>query len=323
MKKFRIIYTSIGVLLIILLIFTNSMKLPERNKELYEKACDIQNNMQKKTWEELSVRNYPVAIRKENKEYVFYNGEVKKRKSVLPVYVCSIFPVNNEINVLIPAFDEMNEIGNIVEGLSDGNKLLKSQFGFNNNSISENNYISVLYHEAFHAYQFTNYEVMINKMADFDNADKVIEKLDNNDSFKNLYKKEGEILYLAINEKEKDKVVNYIGKYIAARNKRTEILKGKLSNQDFKTLVTAENYYELIEGTAAYVQLKTDEELKDMGLYKQNIDKLKEFSGKTQKYYKSGMAMCIILDKLDNSWKERIFSEGKPLYQKFVEGLGR
>lgn len=322
MKRFKIMYCLVGIILIVVLIFTSNKGLESKNYELYTKACDMQSDIERNVWKGISIKNYPVAIRKGDTEYVFYKYQVKKRKSILPVYACSIYPVNNEINVLIPSFQELSTIGEIMEGASDGSNILISELGFSKESISEKQYIAIMYHEAFHAYQFSNFKDNLLKISNFKNAGDVTQRIDKSDTLKNLYIKEADILYKAVNEQDKNKLYSYVKQYINARAARVKTLKNQLSSDEFNTLMSAEAYYELFEGTARYVELRTVETFNDKEVYQKYIDGLKDYNGNREKYYKSGMAMCLILDKIDSRWKDNIFSSGKLLYEKFTDDFG-
>lgn len=329
MKKFKIIYSIIGVVLVVLIIVTGNRTLSQKNIDLYDRAESMVEDIDNEVWSNFNIKDYPTAIRKNNTEYVFFHGNINRREAVLPVIACTSYPVDNVYNILMPCYEDMNLIGNIVEGISDGTALVKSEFGFSNNSISENEYIAFMYHEGFHAYQLSNYKDKLfnsfiddietyNKKDDISNMGDVISKIDKNTSLLNLYKNENKLLYNALQAESKDEVLSYIEKYIASRNKRIEILKKSLSTNDFKSLMDAEKYYELIEGTAKYVEYKTLEVLNDNDMCKKYIVGLSDIQKGDGKYYMSGMAMCLILENLDEGWKEDLLTKKGSLYDKFL-----
>lgn len=78
MKAFKFVYLLIGVLLAASALMTSMRGLPEEDRELYEKACMLENGRLEQIWPGLYISHYPVAIRKGNAEYVIFNGEIKK-----------------------------------------------------------------------------------------------------------------------------------------------------------------------------------------------------------------------------------------------------
>lgn len=132
-----------------------------------------------------------------------------------------------------------------------------------------------------------------------------------------------EILYNGINETDKLKKEEFAKAYISEREKRNKILEEKLGSHQFEILKVAENQYELIEGTAHYVELKTIEVLNDKDSYEKLIDSLNHYYRNNTKYYKSGMGISLLLDELDNNWKDSLFKDKKTLFEKLNDTIGR
>ena len=164
MKTFRLIYILIGVLLAAGVLLTSMRGLPGEDTELYKKACALEDGRLERIWPGLSVSRYPVAVRRGYAEYVIFNGDIRKRKPVLPVIACTAYPAET-VYIYLCRPTVMDSIGQIAEGFSaDFEETLISQFSINSNKMTDNQYISVLCHEAMHALQFSNWEEKINAL---------------------------------------------------------------------------------------------------------------------------------------------------------------
>ena len=71
-----------------------------------------------------------------------------------------------------------------------------------------------------------------------------------------------------------------------------------------------EEYYTIVEGTACYVEACVYRaELSDR-FAEEYINNIGEYRKGSSKYYRAGMAQCMILDKLNAEWKNELdFSE--------------
>lgn len=308
MKKSISIYIIIGILLIGGLVYSNSPNISEISKQLYEKAISLEDTMENQVWSEFKISKYPFAIRKGDNEYVFYNGVVTKRKAALDVYACTALKVDGEINIFMLQFEDMDSIMNPT--------------GISTDSSNENHYIATIFHEGFHAYQWEYSNVFENDDFELQDVNSVLAKIDNDESIKTMYENEMEILYNGINEVDRSKKEELVKAYITEREKRNEILKEKLDFNELKTLKSAENLYELIEGTAHYIEIKTIEALNDKDRYEKLIDSLNHYHRNNVKYYKSGMGISLLLDELDDNWKDSVFRDDKPLFEKLNDAIG-
>jgi hypothetical protein len=300
----------IGILLIGGLVYSNSPDISEISEELYEKAMGLEDIMANQIWNGFKISEYPLAMRKGDNEYVFYNGDITKRKAALEVYACTALKVDGEINIFMLQFEDMDSI--------------MSPTGISTDSSNENHYIATIFHEGFHAYQWEYSNVFENVNFElYDEINSIFAKIDNDESIKTMYENEMKILYNGINEIDKSKKEELVKAYIAEREKRNEVLKEKLDFNELETLKSAENLYELIEGTAHYMEIKTIEVLNDKDRYEKLIDSLNRYHRNNVKYYKSGMGISLLLDELDDNWKDSVFKDDKPLFEKLNDAIGR
>ena len=138
MKAFKAVYVLIGVMLVVAVLLTSMRGLPEKDMELYEAACSLEDGRSEGVWPGLRISDYPVALRKGNTEYVLFEGRIEKRRPVLPVLACTAYTVEDRVNVLIPCKSEMDSLGQIVEGFSLGaDDFLLNQFSIESKIMSD------------------------------------------------------------------------------------------------------------------------------------------------------------------------------------------
>ena len=64
-----------------------------------------------------------------------------------------------------------------------------------------------------------------------------------------------------------------------------------------------EEYYTRVEGTACYIEACVYKSLLPDSFENNYIETISEYGGGSGKYYKTGMAMCMILDTVNPEWK--------------------
>jgi hypothetical protein len=316
MRKFKIIYAIIGVILAAGVLMTSLAGLPERDRELYEKACSLEDGRSDSIWPGLRISDYPVALRKGNTEYVLFNGSVEKRRPVLPVIACTAYPADGTVNVFVPCKSVMDSLGQIAEGFSSGTEdFLIGQFSIESRRMSNNQYIAVLYHETMHAFQLSRYDYRIAEMANWEDADmeEMITELETDPVIQALYKKQTELLYrmAAVDTGVPD--MDDIREYIKTRDETLEAFCLKAGKQNGDMIGAYIDVTELMEGTARYAEAKTAQVLNDSELYEQYLSSLQETLPGREKYYRSGMGICMLLDKLSTGWKDSLFADGLTL----------
>ena len=94
--------------------------------------------------------------------------------------------------------------------------------------------------------------------------------------------------------------------------KDTQALLSSKTGIDEDAVKSCADLYELLEGTARYVEARTALALSDEDLYGQYLTSLKETSYGREKYYRSGMGICMLLDRLDPGWKRDLSAGSLP-----------
>lgn len=95
-----------------------------------------------------------------------------------------------------------------------------------------------------------------------------------------------------------------LSEYRESRRQRLEAMPEETAEAEIRC--------ELIEGTAYYVEGKVYEMLSGEEAYEEKyVDGIGAFEGGRGKYYRTGMAKCLILDQLSPDWKDTFdFTQG-------------
>jgi hypothetical protein len=318
MKRFIIIYGLIGLLLLTLLICFSTAGIPQNNQMLYEKAYQLSDSVTEKIWPGYEFKTYPVAIRKGNTDYVFRADTSSKRKAALPVIAATAYKHDGEINIFVPSKADMNSFVQIAEGLSESNEqFFITGFTLDSKEITDNQYIVILFHEGLHAYQLEYfYDNLFDALPDsFDERDETLRLMDTDDMMKNMYAQENEALCDILQYQNAGELKEKITRYLTKREERIKAFQKKYGSHKTSLLKVLENYYEKVEGTARYTECKTAKLLGDVDLYQEYIQSLQVRMDGNEKYYRSGMAICLIFDEMNTAWKEEVFSTPESMFE--------
>lgn len=88
-------------------------------------------------------------------EYVFENGEMKKRAPVLETFAGTVYPVENHFEVIVPTVEQFEQLMSLTGG-AEG-MVAGSGYGPQEQKAT-------IWHEAFHGYQLTNFAVLGEKV---------------------------------------------------------------------------------------------------------------------------------------------------------------
>ncbi len=316
MNKFKIIYSGIGIGLIIAASLLATRGLPEDDRLLYDKASKISANTIEQIWPGLEFNNYPMAIRTGNKEFIIKNGVATSRKPVLPIIAATAYRVDEEINIFMPSIADMSALGTMVEGITSSQEMMFVKgFSMTQNSLTDEQYIGIMYHEALHAHQIDYHERVLfqNIPEDFNEYDilDLILTIDDIAPLKQMYNKELDLLLAAVINPD-----DHLDDYISARQERTQMLNDYFGSDDIKKIIYLENYYEKVEGTARYLEANVILTLGNEALYDEYMDNIQHYFTGKEKYYRSGMGLSLILDKLTEDWKSEVFIKSESMFEK-------
>ena len=89
----------------------------------------------------------------------------------------------------------------------------------------------------------------------------------------------------------------YLQDYLGLESMRQDLLP--------EAVLIQEDYYERVEGTAQYIEAKVYQTLTSTEeMAATYIEPIGHYSNGTAKYYRIGLAKCLLLDALHPTWKE-------------------
>lgn len=282
MKKV-IIFVLVGIMLVTGVIATGTYGLSEENINIYEQAVSLEDDF---GFDGFAITDYPVAFYDGDNDYivVWENGEysINKRSAVMDSIVATAYPVDGHYEVLTPTVEKMSSLLGL---LSAGN-----------GSYGADEHVATLWHEAFHCYQLTNYLKNIESISLVAVDESIIaENADTNEQAVRLFEQKSELLKNAVTTDDIDKIREYIVEYKKLDEERKALLSDKVNS--------IEEYYTRVEGTACYIEACVYKSLLLDSFETNYIETISEYGGGSGKYYKTGMAMCMILDTLNPEWK--------------------
>ncbi|MDE6312506.1 MAG: hypothetical protein K2M46_02630 [Lachnospiraceae bacterium] len=325
MKKktgYILAYVIIGVLLVIMVLATGSYGLSKENLSIYGQALELESQMAEKTFLDYRITQFPIAFFDGDYDYVITKEkeelQVKKRKPVMQTFVGTAYWVEDHYEILMPTIEKFSSMIDMLYSADNLSNISQEESALDETTYGSKEQIATIYHEGFHAYQFSNYEEQISaqlKGHTFDDEHfgeaLIVEKIDNDEEQTRLYHQELVLLKKMVNSDNIEEIKELLKEYL----KKDEVRRQKLTEE---TLIL-ENYYELVEGSAYYVESIAYEQVYDNEkLQNTYIEPMDVFSKGSHKYYNMGMAKCRILDKLDPEWKNQFdFSMG--LTEKLTE----
>ena len=301
----KVIAAAAGIALLAGWTFTADRGIGIQEKQIYSKALEEQEQADKLGFSNFRLEDYPVAMYDGKADYVFYQGGIEKRSPVLETFAGTAYPVGDHYEVIIPTlerFDSLLSLAGGVEGMVSGSGYGKEE------------QIATIWHEAFHAWQLSHFRILGENLSPAQMEKELeqsgnetgssedalfIKEVDQDKEQKKRMIKEMQLLKAAAQEKETDKLKAAVVQYRTQQRQRQE-------NMSAKALI-AEQRCELTEGTAYYVEGNILRSLRSGKEYQERyLDTLDAFEGGRGKYYRTGMAKCLILDKLDPDWKESL-----------------
>lgn len=294
-------------------ILTGTTGISGEDKKIYEEALELQPYVDEAGFRDFKLKDYPVAMYDGKHDYVFYDGKIEKRDPVLETFAGTAYPVGDHFEVIIPTMDRFESLLSLaggVEGMAGGSGYGKEEQA------------ATIWHEAFHAWQLSRHQILGERMtpedftqeleADPDQTgesedDLFIKEVDQKKDVKRSLEQEMRLLKKIVtgSAAEKgniDEVRTAVLEYRKLEDERRE----KMSEE----AADAERRCELTEGTAYYVEgtVLRAEKGNDgkMGYQERYLETLDQYEDGRGKYYRIGMAKCLILDQLSPDWKETL-----------------
>lgn len=322
----RIGYIAVGIILLVLTVSTGQYGLGRQDKEVYEMACEQQANVDKIGFRDFRLSDYPLAYYDGDYDYVLTRDgdsyQTVKRKSVLDTFAGTAYFVEDHYEIVVPTMKKFRMLADVITTAEQFSSLSSGEaVSFEADTYGEKEQVSTIWHEAFHAYQFTCAEDKIQELLsghsfgenDF-NEGMIVDEVDSNTEVKKIYEKQLGLLKQAVRlaanhegepaETDIDTLREIIIQYKQLDDRRRELLSDEV--------LILEEYYERVEGSAYYVEGRVYETLYSGEAFdKHYVEGLDIYQNGSGKYYGIGMAQCRILDALSPDWAtEYDFSEG-------------
>ena len=280
MMKRIICAAIVGVGLLAGFLATAHNGLSEANVEVYKTAVGLEKKDGNFGFENFFLSNYPIAFYDGDNDYriTSQNGKysITKRSPVINSIVATAYEVNGEYEVLSPTIEKMSSFMGLVNmGMTE---------------YTAERHAVILWHEAFHCYQMTDYSGFIKNICSEIDEQIIVEQADGNNRTVELLKMQMQLLEASVRTDDIDKIRDNMIKYKQADEERKQLLS--------EGVTALENYYTIVEGTACYVEALAYRELLPESYDEEYIGAISRYNNGSSKYYHIGMAQCMILEKL-------------------------
>lgn len=282
-----------GMALIAGVIVTGSYGLSQEDSAIYEGAVALEESARSIGFADFALTDYPVAFYDGDRDYVLtweQDGyRVEKRRAVFSAIVATAYPVDGHYEVLAPALDKMSSVLGMIS--------------MGNSGYGAEEQIATIWHEAFHCYQLThfgeNVEAIFSQGID---ESVIVTGADGSPKAVSLFRQQAQLLQEAVKTDDVDKLRECIVKYKELDEERRQLLPADV--------IALEDYYTRVEGSACYVEACIYKMLAPDSFAGAYTDIVSGYVDGSAKYYHTGMAQCMILDRLNPEWKDGFdFSE--------------
>ncbi len=307
MKKLGLtLYMIAGAGLILSGFATQEKGLKENNRQVLEKVEDDITELGDMGFKGYCPLDYKIAFSNGEKDMLVdctggdgvfdaagKNGgekvtyDISERSAAFEGLVGSVYQDGDEFQVVVPDYD-----------------IWLSLETMNDQALS-----AVIWHEGFHAYQNTHHHIAENVSSEILGETELAERVDGDAKLKQLFTKELEVLGKVTaksEETENEEIVENAEntsdareialEYISVKNERDALLD--------EAVKASEDFYDMMEGTAFYVESHAVRyENGDAAYQKNYLDVASRYVDGGAKYYRRGMLECMLLDELDPEWK--------------------
>lgn len=299
----KIIYGAVGFLLTAATVFTGSYGLSQENRRLYEEALSLQEKVEKVGFQDFQLADYKVRFYNGTKDYVVIPDtagvqiqSVVSQQPVFDTFVGTTYEIEGEYQVILPTLEHFAKLFDL---LGTAEQISEGSLSFEQAGYGRKEHIATLWHEAFHAYQMTHYIQKIQDLLPNENfaeemQEIIVEDVDSQENVVKYLKEEVNLLKKAYQTSDLSQKQAIISEYFTLEEQRIQLLSPEAQ--------TAEQYYELIEGTACYMESVIYQ-------LEYNTEKMEEhyiqgfsYENGSGKYYKIGLLKCYLLTQLKPDW---------------------
>lgn len=311
MKVWKLMYAAAGVFLAAGSVVTAEHGLSEVNRDIYQKALALDEEMKKLGFGDFSLRDRKVRFYDGDYDYVVQEDAaeqvtVKKEKAQLDVFAGTTLEVDGQWQVLLPTyeqfsglFDALGTLGSYQQGMQDGS------FAFSESGYDADLHTATIWHEAFHAWQAENWqesmEALTGQTEDENSVDIIVREVDTNQTLASLFTREMGFLMKAYDAKDLTEKKMWAAKALETARERAERLSDGARAMEY--------YLENYEGSARYVESMAYRELAGDAAWRDIYLKEFQYENGSEKYYHMGMLKCVLLDQLTDGWQQDFSDE--------------
>ena len=290
----KVLYGAVGILLAAACICTGEKKLSQTDRQIYEKACSLEQEMEMLGFSGFSVRDYRVRYYDGDCDYVIAPSAdtytVTREKPKLDTFAGTIVKVGKEYQIVLPTYEKFK---NFFAALDTAGSLQQQKEAgetvFALDSYSKETQATVIWHEAFHAWQQENGLDQAYALGQ-ENREAIIKKyVDKNSVQKKAFTEEMKYLQNAYESTDMEIKKKQIKKALELQKKREVALSDKVS--------AAEGFLQNLEGSARYVECAAYRKLAGDEVWKKQFLQAFSYADGSGKYYDMGMYKCMLLDQ--------------------------
>lgn len=293
-------YGAVGVLLAISVAVTGHYGLSKVNWEIYDTALGLESKMQENGFLGFLPSVMKIRFFDGESDYVVADGNAKKEKAAFDTFVGTTSKIDGEYQVILPTYENFSKMFSI---LNNAQAAMEGETKFSENTYNTNAHAATLWHEAFHAWQMTNWEKKIDAaytqaglLPEDSLTDIVRNEVDSKEELVVSFSDEMELLWQAYEAADVEEKKRLVTEALTVAEER----KTQLSNK----AIYAENYFEMLEGSARYVEAKAYCLLEGEMAWREVYLGTFTYENGTGKYYAMGMYKCLLLDELMPQWKD-------------------
>lgn len=284
----RLLYLIPGLMLFISLMLLTNHGLPPADRAIYQTAIDQQALVT--AFGDYRLSDYPVRFFDGRYDHVIYQGEIRRERPHLRTLAATAVMIDGRYQLIVPTIQRMSNTLGLI-GLAQTTPIDVSPSALQ---------AAMLWHEGFHCYQLSRFDEAITAQLPDPPSDPegfVAREIDRRDELIKQYQAAEGLLDRLIKSQD-DKEIHQLGReflkqYHARRQQLTQSAK------------LFESFYEMIEGTAQYVESLAYRAIAGPSAYEAYYDA--PISGSDRgmaKYYRLGRKLCLALDKLQVDWSQ-------------------
>lgn len=300
MKAFNIGYGAVGALLAVSVALTGTYGLPKADREIYDTAIELEEKMQQNGFVEFAPSRFKVRFFNGKSDYVVKDGEVTKEEAAFNTFVGTTSEIDGEYQVILPTYENFSDMFSL---LDTAQSATGGEMSFGEENYTTNAHVATLWHEAFHAWQVTNWGEEIDAAcikaglaADEQIEQIVLNEIDSNKQLVVSFSEEMELLIKAYETDDVEEKKQFVTEALAVADEREKQLGKKVA--------FVENYYEMVEGSARYVEAEAYRMLEGDEVWRETYLGTFTYTNGSGKYYDMGMYKCLLLDQLMPDWKD-------------------